>query len=333
MKKKVFLLLFLAVTNLLNSQHNNENLKEVFDSEAFEIIVPETWKEISSTYPNYWVKEFRYKDSTLNSYFNIGQYKIKKPKKFKLINVVKTRVRNLKKARYKKFTSSVEKKYENHFVLNTSWQNWKDKKLTEKHTTEFLKNENELYVFRYSDSTFSTSNFKNDISKITSSFKRKTNFKKDPYIRVFNKPKFQVKFLSNWDVTKVKSNNWLNSIVFFKKAKYGGAVSYIESPVFTIQSDYFVLTQDVSLKQLEMIILKMDKSLGNNIQLKSRITEKFIEITGIWKDYKRNKRKKTIRYFKHKNSVIKVIYDARLKEYNNFLKEKKLFFGSIKFKE
>lgn len=331
MKKKVFLLLFLAVTSLVYSQHNNNNLHETFDSEAFEIRVPDTWKVINPSYPYFWVKEFRYKDSTLNSYFNVGQYKIVKLKKKNLKKIVNTRVKELKRVPYKKFNYSIEKKNPNHLILKTSWQNWRDKKSLVKHTTEFLIVRKELYVFKYSDSTKTSLNFKTDVSKMISSFKKKKDFKKDPYIRIFSKPKFQVKFLSNWDVTKIKGKNWLNSLIFYKKAKYGGAVSYIESPVFTIESDYYIIKEDLSLIQLELIILKMDKSLRGNENLKSRITEKFIEITGVWKDYKRNKRKKTIRYFKHNNSIFKVVYDANLREYDDYLKEKKLFFGSLKF--
>ena len=62
MKKKVFLLLFLVTSNLINSQHNNKNLHEIFDSEAFEISIPDSWKKINQSYPDYWVKEFRYKE-------------------------------------------------------------------------------------------------------------------------------------------------------------------------------------------------------------------------------------------------------------------------------
>lgn len=332
MKKKVFLLLFLVTSNLINSQHNNKNLHEIFDSEAFEISIPDSWKKINQSYPNYWVKEFRYKDSTFNSYFNIGQYKVVKPKKNTLKKIVKHRVKELKKVPYRKFSYRMNEKSTHHIVLKTSWQNWKNKKLLEKHTTEFVKEGEELYVFRYSDSTKTSVNYNKDVKKVISSFKKIREFKKDPYIRVYSKPKFQVKFLSNWDVTKVKSRSWINSIVFFKKAKYGGAVSYIESPVFTIEADYFILKQELSLNQLELIILKMDKSLRGNEKLKSRITEKYIEFNGVWKDYKRNKRKKTIRYFKHNNSIIKVTYNARVEDYDDFLKEKKLFFGSLKFK-
>ena len=331
MKKKVLLLLFLAVVNLLSSQHNNKNLIQVFDADAFEINLPSTWKEINSSYPYFWVKEFRYKDSTLNSYFNIGQYKIIKPKKNSIEKIVNTRVKELKKVPYRKFNYSIEKKNVNHLVLKTSWQNWKNKKLLEKHTTEFLKDENDLYVFRYSDSTSFSPEFISDIKNTISSFKILNSFKKDPYLRKYIKPKFQVDFLSDWDVTKIKSSNWLTSIVFYKKGKYAGAVSYIDSPIFSIESDYFILKDDLSLHQLELIILKMDKSLRNNIELKSRITTNFIEMVGVWKDYKRNKRKKTIRYFKHNNSVIKVTYNVKIDEYNDFLKEKKLFFGSLKF--
>ena len=331
MKKRVLLLLFSAFSSLLSSQHNNTNLIEVFDADAFEISLPTNWKEVNPSYPYFWVKEFRYKDSTLNSYFNVGQYKIVKLKRKGLEKVVKNRIKELKRLPYRKFNYSIDKKNTNHFTLKTSWQNWKNKKLLEKHTTEFLKKGNELYVFRYSDSTITSPSFKKEVSQMISSFKRKKNFRKDPYIRIFSKPKFQVKFLSNWDVTKVKSRNWLNSIVFYKKPKYGGAVSYIESPVFTIESDYYLIKEDLSLKQLELIILKMDKSLRGGENLKSRITEKFIEITGVWKDYKRNKRKKIVRYFKHNNSIFKVVYDANLREFDAYLKEKKLFFGSLKF--
>ena len=331
MKKKVFLLLFLAASNLVNSQQNNKNLVKSFDTSAFEINIPNTWKKVNPTYPYYWLNEYRYKDSTFNSYFNIGQYKIVNSKKNKLNKIVKHRVKELRKAPYRKFNYTIKEKSNNHIVLKTSWQNWKNRKLLDKHTTEFLKEGEELYVFRYSDSTKTSSKFNKEINNVISSFKMVSKFKDGPFIRIYNKPKFQVKFLSNWDVTKVKSSNWLNSIVFLKKSKYGGAVQYIESPVFTIESDYFILKQDVSLKQLELIILKMDKSLGNNEKLKSRIKEKFIEFNGVWKDYKRNKRKKTIRYFKHNNSVIKVTYNARVEDYNDFLKEKKLFFGSLKF--
>lgn len=46
MKKKVFLLLFLVVSSLVNSQQDNENLIKSFDTSAFEINIPNTWKKI-----------------------------------------------------------------------------------------------------------------------------------------------------------------------------------------------------------------------------------------------------------------------------------------------
>lgn len=171
MKKKVFLLLFLAVTSLISSQDNNNKLHEVFDSEAFEISIPDSWREVEPYYPFKRVKQFVLKDTLSKGYFTIGQFEIKKPNNFKLNSVVNTRLDNLKKARYKKFNSTIEENGENHFVLNASWRSWDNKKVTLKHTTEYLQKENIIYVFRYSDSTFSNSNFKSDVKKMVSSFK------------------------------------------------------------------------------------------------------------------------------------------------------------------
>ena len=171
MKKKVFLLLFLVTSNFLNSQDNNKKLHEIFDTQAFEISIPDSWKEVEPYYPFNWVKQYVLKDSLSKGYFRIGQFVIKKPKGYKLKNVVNTRLGNLKKARYKKFNSSIEKKNDEHFVLNTSWRSWHDKNFTLKHTTEYFQKENILYVLRYSDSTFSNSSFTSDVKKMVSSFK------------------------------------------------------------------------------------------------------------------------------------------------------------------
>lgn len=171
MKKKVFLLLFLVTSNLINSQHNNKNLHEIFDSEAFEISIPDSWKEVEPYYPFNWVKQYVLKDSLSKGYFRIGQFEIKESKGYKLKNVVNTRLSNLKKSQYKKFKFSIEKKNDNHFVLNNSWTSRRDKKVILKHTTEYFQKENILYVLRYTDSTFSNSSFKSDVRKMVSSFK------------------------------------------------------------------------------------------------------------------------------------------------------------------
>lgn len=173
MKKKLIFMLLIAVTSVFSSQHNNQNLHEIFDSDAFEISIPDTWKELEPAYAFHWVKQFSLKDTLSNGYFTIGQFEIKNLEGFALKNVVKTRVGNLKKARYRKFSSSIKKKestFNNHYVLTTSWENWQDRKSTLKHTTEFVQKENIVYVFRYSDSTFSSPRFHDDVQKIMASF-------------------------------------------------------------------------------------------------------------------------------------------------------------------
>jgi hypothetical protein len=314
------------------SQFNNKNLKTYYDDESFELILPNHWKLIASTYPYFFIKEYTYKDSTYNGYLKISQYKIENPKKGKLTAIVNKRLKELKKAHYKKFIYSVENKnVNNHIKLHTSWRSWKDKKQTLNHTTEYLKFENELYVFKYSDSTNSPHSFNKDVDKIISSFKKNRPITNKPYFRKFMRHDFQVMFMSNWDVTKIKNSTWYNSIAFYRKGKYSGAVSYIDSPIFSIESKYFKLKKDITLKQLEYIILNQDKALRNNVSLKSRVTKSFIEVNGVWKDYRKNRKRKTIRYFKHNNFVIKAIFNAKVKVFDDYLKEKNLFFGSIKF--
>ena len=332
MKKNIFVLLFLVTSNILKAQHSNKHLKVVFDKNAFEITIPNTWKEVPTTYPYYWVKELRYKDSVFNGYLNIGQYKILKNKRNILESVVEKRVKKLNRVGYQKFNYKIEKNNtKNHLILKTTRRNWQNKKSILKHTTEFIKNGNELYVFKYSDSTKSSSKFKEEIKKITKSFKSLKKINPNPSIKKFVKPTFQVSFMSDWDITKIKHSSWLKSLVFYKKGRYSGGVSYIESPIFSIESDYFTLKEEMSLKQLEFIILKNDKTLRDNISLKSRVTKKFIEVSGVWKDYRKNKKRKTIRYFKHNKSIIKVTYNVKIDQYNDFVKEKNLFFGSLKF--
>ncbi|WP_347173427.1 hypothetical protein [Polaribacter uvawellassae] len=180
MKKKVFLVLFLGATSLVYSQQNNNNLHEIFDSEAFEIMVPDTWKEVEPYYPFNWVKQYVLKDSLSKGYFRIGQFEIKNSNRSKLRKIVNTRNQNLKKARYKKFSSTIKKKesnFENHYVLNTSWRSWQDKNVTLKHTTEYIQKDNIVYVLRYSDSTYSSSSFNNDVQKMIASFKIKRKAK------------------------------------------------------------------------------------------------------------------------------------------------------------
>jgi hypothetical protein len=332
MKQKVLLILFLGVLIKSYSQYNNKNLKAHFDEKAFELTIPKTWKSIVSTYPYYFVKEFMYKDSIYNGYLKISQYKIENLKKGKLTTIVNKRLKELKKARYKKFQYSIENKdVNNHIKLNTSWRSWKDKRQILKHSSEFLKYGNELYVFKYSDSTNSPQIFNKDVNKIISSFKKKRFITNKPYLRKFMKLNFQLMFISNWDVTKIKNSTWYNSIVFFKKGKNTGAASYIESPIFSIEANYFQLKKEATLKELESLILKQDKSLRNSLTLKSRVAKDFIEIDGVWKDYQKIRRRKTIRYFKHNKSIIKAIYNVKVKEYEDYIKEKNLFFGSIKF--
>jgi len=70
-KIKVLLLLFLAVTNMLSSQHSNKSLKVVIDENAIDVTIPNTWEEITSTFPHYWVKEYRSKDPLLNCYLKL----------------------------------------------------------------------------------------------------------------------------------------------------------------------------------------------------------------------------------------------------------------------
>lgn len=178
MKQKVLLLLFWGVVNIVNSQHNNKSLKVTFDSEAFEIKAPYSWKEIESTYPYYWVKEYRHKDTAFNSYFRVAQYIISDTQKNTLDRIVKKRIKNLKKIRYRKFNYSITKINDrNHLVLKTSWRNWRNRKSILKHTTEFVKQGNELYVFNYSDSTFSSKLFKDNIKRIMFSFSIKREIK------------------------------------------------------------------------------------------------------------------------------------------------------------
>jgi len=198
MKKKVFLLLFLAGSSLLSSQHNNKRLHEIFDSNAFEISIPNTWVAQEVFYPFRWVKQLALKDTLSKGYFTVGQFEIKYPKRFKLKNIVKTRLSNLYEGRYRKFTHTINKKessFDDHYVLNTSWRNWRDKKSILKHTTEYLQKDNIVYVFRYSDSTYSSPSFKNDVEKMIASFKVKRNAKE-----LYNKndiPKDQLRKLMN----------------------------------------------------------------------------------------------------------------------------------------
>jgi len=332
MKQKILLLLFLGASINFYSQYNNRNLKVHFDDKAFEVVLPNTWKTIASTYPYYYVKEFTYKDSVYNGYLKISQYKIKNLKKSKLTDIVNKRLKELKRVGYKKFTYFVEKKdINNHLKLNTTWRSWKDKKKILKHTSEFLKRGNELYIFKYSDSIKSPLTFNKDINKIISSFKKKRDITSKPYLRTFMRQNFQVKFMSDWDITKMKNSTWYNSIVFYKKGKYSGAVSYVDSPIFSVEANYFKLKENVSLEQLEMLILTQDKALRNNFTLRSRVTKDFIEMNGVWKDYRNNRKRKTIRYFKHNKAVIKVTYNTNAEVFEDYLKEKNLFFGSLKF--
>lgn len=327
MKGKISLLLFLGMISLVNSQHNNKDLKKVFDVDAFEIRIPNSWKEISPSYPFYWVKEYRYKDTTLNSYFNVAQFRIDNIKENNLESIVKKRVKALKKAWYKKFSYSIKKgALENHFVLHTSCRNWKDKKRTLKHTTEFLRRKDELYVFRYSDSTNSLPSFKKDIDQILNSFKIFREVDTVQKIRTYVWPKFQVKFVTKWEISFVKGRNAYQSALFYKRNK-----EYIA--MFSIEPDYFLLKKDVSLIEIESIIIKKDKSLRNHRELKSRVTNNFIELTGVWVYSTNNKRKRIIRYYKKGKSIFKVVYNNHVNYFDTYEKERKLFFGSIKFKE
>jgi len=82
------------------------------------------------------------------------------------------RVLNLKKARRKKFNYTInEVNKGNHFILNTSWKSWENRKSLLKHTAEFIKKGNDLYVIKYSDSTKTTVAFKDDIKNMVSSFR------------------------------------------------------------------------------------------------------------------------------------------------------------------
>jgi hypothetical protein len=330
MKKKVFLLLFLAVTSVLNSQQNNKRLYEIFDSNAFEISIPDTWAAQEVFYPFSWVKQLALKDTLSKGYFKIGQYVIiNNSSKFSLKDdVINVRVKNLKKARYRKFTSTVLKKkssFDEHYVLNTSWRNWRDKKSILKHTTEYLQKDNIVYVFRYSDSTYSAPSFNKDVQSIISSFKEKRKPKVDLNIFTITKPTFQVKFIKGWEITNVKGYGFLNSIVFYKKGKR-------DAPSFQVESDFFKLKKEMSLKELEAVIIEKDEFLKNFQTLKSRVTNNFIELTGVW-NYNGDKRKKTIRYYKKGKAIFKAVYGNSVAFFDKYNKEKKLFFGSLKFKE
>ena len=93
MKKKVFLLLFLVVSSLVNSQQDNENLIKSFDTSAFEINIPNTWKKINPTtqidilfhYKNRnfelrYISENKYYDEFINDVEQIVKsFKIKEP--------------------------------------------------------------------------------------------------------------------------------------------------------------------------------------------------------------------------------------------------------------
>ena len=95
MKKILFLLLLLGLSNALTSQQYDYNLNEIFDSGAFAINVPDTWKEIEPAYPFRHVKKYVLKDSLYNGYFTIGQFEIKEVNNFNLKDIVKRRVRKI----------------------------------------------------------------------------------------------------------------------------------------------------------------------------------------------------------------------------------------------
>ena len=103
--------------------------------------------------------------------------------------------------------------------------------------------------------------------------------------------------------------------------------------MFSIEPDYFLLKKDLSLIEIESILIKKDKLLKNNRVLKSRVTNNFIELTGVWGYSIKNKRKRIIRYYKKGKSIFKAVYDNHVNYFEKYEKERKLFFGSIKFKE
>jgi len=325
MKKRVLLLLFIAVTNLLSAQYHNKKLHKIFDSGAFEISIPNEWKEITPTYPYYWVKEFKLKDSSFNSYFKIAQYRIKDSKNNSLEDIVRNKVERYKKSKHREFSFAIEKKNINsHLVLKTtSWRKWYKKRSKIKHTTEFLKKGDDLYVFWYVDSTKTSVKFENQINRVISSLKRIKSFNKGPYIRIYKRSGFQVSFMSDWKAGKIKGKSIINSILF-------NDVQHNDTPAFSVESEYFVLKNDMSLKELESLIIYKDEWLKNYIELKSRVTEEFIEFTGIWKSNIPGGRKKIIRYFKNKTKIVKVTYSNNTRYFNKYTKERKLFFGSFK---
>ena len=211
MKKILFLFLLLGLSNALTSQQYDYNLNEIFDSGAFAINVPDTWKEIEPAYPFRHVKKYVLKDSLYNGYFTIGQFEIKEVNNFNLKDIVKRRVRKIKKNQ-RKFTSDFKRKesdYEKHYVLETSWRNRFDKKKTSKHITEYLKKGNLLYIFRYSDSTNSSPEFIKEAQNVISSLKLKRKAKD-----LFTKKVISKKQLNNYlkDYTLKIPKNWFGFI-------------------------------------------------------------------------------------------------------------------------
>ena len=150
------------------------------------------------------------------------------------------------------------------------------------------------------------------------------NFNETIEIKTLKRPSFEVKYMNNWFIGKVKGKDTISAVVISKWNR-----SF--SPSLIVESDYFNLKKDVSLKELVRIIIENDKHLRNDIELKFRVSKNYIEAIGIWK-YGKSTRKKKIRYYKHNNSILKAVYSSSVKHFNENEKEKKLFFGSLKFK-
>ncbi|WP_347173429.1 hypothetical protein [Polaribacter uvawellassae] len=144
-----------------------------------------------------------------------------------------------------------------------------------------------------------------------------------PVIKTLKRPGFEVKHMSNWFVGKVRGKDTIKVVLISKREK-----SY--SPFFIVESNYFILEKDLSSKELLRFILENDSQLRNDKELKFRVSKNYIEAIGIWKQGK-SFRKKKIRYYKLNNSIFRAEYSSSIKHFDENEKEKKLFFGSLKF--